>query len=82
MFVALELFFKLLNVVQHVILKYLLIKREGGRKREREGGGGMVNLRCCNLLHFQGIIQQRGRWKVSLNIVSDDHNTHVWIIEL
>ena len=63
--------------------------RGGGRERERgereggrEGGRERVNLGRCNLLDFQGIIQQRGGRKVLFNIILNDHNTHVWIIEL
>ena len=53
------------------------------RERERSRGEGeRFNLGRCNLFDFQGIIQERGGRKVLFNIILNDHNTHVWIIEL
>ena len=57
-------------------------ERDRQTDKERETESRSADLRSCYLLHFQGVIQQRGGWKVILNIIPDDYHTHVRIVEL
>ena len=62
-----------------ILSTLILIGSDRGRGKEERDGS---NLRYCNLLDFQGIIQQCGGWKVFFNEVFDDDNMHIWIIQL
>ena len=40
------------------------------------------HLSSCDLFHSESIVQQWARRKVLLGKFFDDHNSHVWIIQL